>query len=157
MKLTGRFKLNHYQQMIAGLKRGMELLCNFAFPSGQIRKLGVLHLMGRVRQQFEVIPLGKHYSKSWEEAAFCRSQREPGVCPCFTYICVLGHVRLCDPIDCSPPGSSVHGIFQARMLEWVAISFAKGSSQPRDRTHISCIAGDCLPMSHQEVLQIVTS
>ena len=48
---------------------------------------------------------------------------------------------LCDPMDCSPPGSSVHGILQARILEWVAISFCKGSSQPRDRTRVSCIAG----------------
>ena len=39
---------------------------------------------------------------------------------------------LCDPVDCSPPGSSVHGILQARILEWVAISFSRGSSQPRD-------------------------
>ena len=39
---------------------------------------------------------------------------------------------LCDPGDCSLPGSSVHGIFQARVLEWVAISFSRGSSQPRD-------------------------
>ena len=38
----------------------------------------------------------------------------------------------CDPMDCSPPGSSVHGILQARILEWVAIPFFKGSSQPRD-------------------------
>ena len=45
---------------------------------------------------------------------------------------------LCDPIDCSPPGSSVHGIFQARILEWVAISYSRGSSQPRDWTHGSC-------------------
>ena len=37
---------------------------------------------------------------------------------------------LCDPMDCSPPGSSIHGILQARILEWVAISFSKGSSQP---------------------------
>ena len=42
-------------------------------------------------------------------------------------------------MDCSPPGSSVHGIFQARILEWVAISFSRGSSQPRDRTRISSI------------------
>ena len=42
-------------------------------------------------------------------------------------------------MDCSPPGSSVHEISQARILEWVAISFSKGSSQPRGRTHISCI------------------
>ena len=47
---------------------------------------------------------------------------------------------LCDPMDCSPPGSSVHGISQARILEWVVISFSKGSSQPRDQTCISCLA-----------------
>jgi len=44
---------------------------------------------------------------------------------------------LCDPLDCSPPGSSVHGIFQARMLEWVAISSPRGSSWPKDWTHFS--------------------
>ena len=48
---------------------------------------------------------------------------------------------LCHPVDCSPPGSSVHGILQARILEWVAISFSRGSSQPRDQTQVSCIAG----------------
>ena len=42
-----------------------------------------------------------------------------------------------------PPGSSVHGILQARILEWVAISFSRGSSQPKDRTQASCIAGRC--------------
>ena len=46
-----------------------------------------------------------------------------------------------DPMDCSLPGSSVHGILQARVLEWVAISFSKGSSWPRDRTLVSHIAG----------------
>ena len=50
-------------------------------------------------------------------------------------------LTLCDPMDCSLPGSSVHGIFQARILEWLAISFSRGSSWPRDRTHISCITG----------------
>ena len=50
-------------------------------------------------------------------------------------------VALCDPMDCSPPGSSVHGILQARILEWVAIPFSRGSSQPRDRTLVSYIAG----------------
>ena len=48
---------------------------------------------------------------------------------------------LCDPVDCSPPGSSVHGILQARVLQWVAISFSRGSSQPRDQTQVSDIAG----------------
>ena len=42
----------------------------------------------------------------------------------------------CDPMDCNHPGSSVHGISQARVLEWVAISFSRGSSWPRDKTHI---------------------
>ena len=50
------------------------------------------------------------------------------------------HVRLfCDPMDCSPPGSSVQGISQARTLEWVAISSSRGSSWPRDGTSVSCI------------------
>ena len=46
---------------------------------------------------------------------------------------------LCNPMDCSLPGSSVHGISQARILEWVAIPFSRGSSWPRDQTHVSCI------------------
>ena len=45
---------------------------------------------------------------------------------------------LCDSTDYSPPGSSVCGTFQARMLEWVAMSFSRDSSRPRDRTHVSC-------------------
>ena len=68
------------------------------------------------------------------------------LCVC-VYVCVCevtqSCLTLCDPIDCSPPGSSVYGILQARILEWVAISFSRGSSQPRDRTQVSCIAGRC--------------
>ena len=52
------------------------------------------------------------------------------------------HARLfCDPVDCSPAGSSVHGISRARILEWGAISFSRGYSRPGDRTRVSCIAG----------------
>ena len=51
---------------------------------------------------------------------------------------------LCDPKDCSPPGSSVHRILQARIPEWIAIPYSRGSSQPRDWTWVSCIAGDSL-------------
>ena len=55
---------------------------------------------------------------------------------------LLSYVQLfCNSMECSPPGSSVHGIFQARIVERVAISFSRGSSQPRDQTHISCITG----------------
>ena len=52
---------------------------------------------------------------------------------------------LCDPVDCSLPGSSVHGILQAKIQQWVAISFSRGSSRPRDqtRTWISRIGGRC--------------
>ena len=65
---------------------------------------------------------GKAWTQQWSEVAQS--------CP-----------TLCDPMDCNPPGSSAHGIFQARVLEWVAISFARGSSQPRDRTRVSRTAG----------------
>ena len=50
-------------------------------------------------------------------------------------------LTLLDPVDCSPPGSSVHGISQARMLEWITVSFSKGSSRARDQTHVFCLAG----------------
>ena len=50
---------------------------------------------------------------------------------------------LCNPMDCSLPGSTIHGIFQARILEWVAISFSRRSSQPRDWTQVSHTVGRC--------------
>ena len=50
---------------------------------------------------------------------------------------------LCDPMDCSPPGSSVHGILQAGILEWVARPSSRGSSQPRDRTCVSLCLLNC--------------
>ena len=58
---------------------------------------------------------------------------------------LLSHVQLfCDTMDCSPPGSSVHGISNVRMLEWVAIPFSKGSFWFRDQTHISWIGKQVL-------------
>ena len=60
------------------------------------------------------------------------------ICVC---VCLVAQScpALCNPTDYS--GSSVHGILQARILEWVAVSFSRGSSQPRDQTQVSCIAG----------------
>ena len=58
------------------------------------------------------------------------------------HVCVLSRVQLSDPVDYSPPGASVHGILQAKILEWVAISFSRGSSRPRDRAQVSCTAGN---------------
>ena len=71
-------------------------------------------------------------TESQKETHFSR------VCVC----CYFSRVwsTLCDPVDCNPPGSPVHGIFPARILEWVAISFSRGSSWPRDRTHVFCIS-----------------
>ena len=63
---------------------------------------------------------------------------------CPLCVCVLSRLVVSDslqPLDCSPPGSSVHGISQARILEWVAISFSRGSFRPWDQTCLSCIAG----------------
>ena len=64
---------------------------------------------------------------------------------------------LCDPRDCNLSGSSVHAIFQARVLEWVAISFSRGPSQPRDWTRVSHIAGRCFMVwATREVHTILT-
>ena len=61
-----------------------------------------------------------------------------------------------DPMDCCPPGSSFHGIFQARILEWVAISFSRGSSGPRNRAWVSCIAGGFFTYwARREALRVI--
>ena len=67
-------------------------------------------------------------------------RREVCVCVC---VCVSHSVMpdSLDPVDCSLPGSSVHRILQARILEWVASSFSRGSSPPRDQTLVSHTAG----------------
>ena len=60
------------------------------------------------------------------------------MCAC---IHVQSHPTLCDPMDCSPPGSSVHGTLQARILEWVTICFSRESSIPWNLTCVYCIRG----------------
>ena len=66
-------------------------------------------------------------------------------------------LTLCDPVDCSPPDSSVHGILQARILEWVAMPSFRESSQPRDQTFISyiCIGSWVLYHQHQLLLLLL--
>ena len=64
----------------------------------------------------------------------------PTLCMCVDAKPLQSCPTLCDPMDYTPPGSSVHGIFQARILKWTLIPSSKGSSQPKDPTHIiSCI------------------
>ena len=72
------------------------------------------------------------------QALFCMRFPHPHVFVCAKLLQACLTLR--DPMDCSPPGSSVHRILQARVLEWVAISSSRKSSQPRDRTHVSCIS-----------------
>ena len=73
-----------------------------------------------------------------EEAAAERGWEHQCVRVCESSV-IQSRPTLCDPMDCSPPGFSVHGIFQARILEGVAIPFCRGSSQSRDQTYVSCI------------------
>ena len=70
----------------------------------------------------------KSESEKWKKV----KMKSLGSCP-----------TLCDHMDCSLPGSSIHSIFQARVLEWIAISFSRGSSQPRYQSQVSRIAGGC--------------
>ena len=65
------------------------------------------------------------------------------LCVCVTQLCPT----LCNPVDCSLPGFSVHGILQARTLEWVAVYFSRGFSKPRDWTQVSCLAGRLFTIS----------
>ena len=62
---------------------------------------------------------------------------------CVSVLLIHSCLTLCNLIDCGPPGSSVHGILQARILQWIAISFSRGSSPPRDLTQVSRIVGRC--------------
>ena len=81
----------------------------------------------------------------------------PG-CWALLYYCFISEVAqscltLCDPMDCSLPGSSIHGIFQAKVLEWGAIAFSRACSWPRVRTWVSHIVGRCFTIwATREVL-----
>ena len=72
------------------------------------------------------------YKIGWPEFCICSSSYVLVVQSCPT---------LCDPTNCSPPGFSVHGILQARILEWIAIPFSRGTLQPRDWTLVFCLEG----------------
>ena len=65
-------------------------------------------------------------------------------------------LTLCDTVDCNPPGSSVHGILRAGILEWAAFSFSRGSSQPRDGAQVSRVAGRCFTIWATREVQPLT-
>ena len=88
----------------------------------------------------------------WQKRKAEKSSCVPGSVCMHACVCAQSFqsgLNLCDAMDCSLPGSSVHGILQARLLEWVAMPSSRGSSQPRDWTQVSCIAGGSFyPLSH---------
>ena len=83
-------------------------------------------------------------------SSYCRCKSSCFVClfvlklSCCCCLVAQSCLTLCNPMDCCPQGSSLHGISQARILEWVAISFSRGSSRPRNQTPISCIGRQIL-------------
>ena len=122
------------------------LLCNCLHASLQLHLPIVMHTLLRMfltlEARFTLFPL-----------FFCFLDRFILGCSYWTVtgcvcVCVRAHThlvaQLCptlfDPMDCSPPGSSVHGIFPARILGWVAIFCSRGSSRPRDWSHVSCLS-----------------
>ena len=103
----------------------------------------------RTRNQTHILCIGRQILNHWT------TRKVPGhhllICCCMHAKSLQSCLTLCDPMDCSPPASSVRGAVQARILGWVAISSSRGSSQPTDRTHVSCVscAGRrILPRSH---------
>ena len=81
------------------------------------------------------------FGSGWAQSGVPWKTGSPRARHCFVVWSPSPVWLFCDSMDCSLPGSSVRGILQARILEWVAISFSRGSSQPRDWTHVSSITG----------------
>ena len=88
---------------------------------------------------YAVLP-AQYVTQVWAENPVTAFQKAY-VCVC---VCVCAQLTVGYSMDCSPPGFAVHGILQVRILEWVVISYSRGSSRPRDWTHISCIGRQVL-------------
>ena len=116
---------------------------------------GTPHVLGNAwvspREKLQIMFLGKHMKETpgrgTENDTFQRSSHQELPVAAFSNSGLIllakllqSCLPLCDPMDCNPPGSSLHGILQARILELVAISFCKGSSWHRDQIHISCVS-----------------
>ena len=111
--------------------------------------------------EFDLLHLSRQCSSLDQSRAgrqSCEAQRQGSyrnlrVCMLVAQSCMT----LCDPMDCSLLGYSVHGILQARILEWVAISFSKGSSQPGSKLGLLHWQIDSLLLSHQGSIVIISS
>ena len=134
-KLFGNFFEEHFEKVFALLLFELFKMCYKIFQTDAklVQWIPMIPLPSFNDQQPMAIPVSSipptHSSQSsW---IFLKSESEVAQsCP-----------TLCDPMDGSLSGSSFHGIFQARILEWIAISFSRRSSWPRDWTWISCIVG----------------
>ena len=93
--------------------------------------VGLTYKMFLISPQTDQLVRGKQLSLFFFKGNFCILPLgdSTGIGPIYTIVCSLSHVpTLCDPMDCNPPGSSVHGILQARILEWFAFSYSRRSS-----------------------------
>ena len=139
-----RFAVQHYQfggRVLCDLK---QIILDWEFCSCP-SSANEPHKQGQVSSpHFFSVPSSK---KCWQVLSFLCLYSNFMVATYFTcdnvYCCSVPQtcLTLCDRMDCSPPSSSVHGTPQARKLAWVAISFSRGSFQPRDQTWVSALAG----------------
>ena len=83
---------------------------------------------------------GEQRTKYISKRSLLRKLPEVILCVCVCVLVTQWCPTLCNPMDYSPPGSSIHGVLQARILEWVTMPSSRGSSWPRDQTRVSCIA-----------------
>ena len=98
------------------------------------------------REAWHVSKMSQKVGLDWETQ---QQQQHTNIRYC--YLVAKLCLPLCDPMDCSLPGSSVHGISQAKILEWVAISFSRGSSQPRVELSSLEFQTDFLPLNQQGI------
>ena len=116
--------------------------CRVRGQKNKLTDMQVLHILQLKKK------LGKFRPTRSSLYLLCSQEKEKNSFLFFPFHCQS--VRLCNPKDCSPLGSSVHGISQETVLEWVAISYSRGSSLPRDRACISCISRwILLSLNHQ--------
>ena len=164
-KLVGRFYLRYFtlfHMMVNGIvflislfvilfsvyRNAIDLCMFISYPASLLNHLRALVVFGSI---FRILCVYYHllsansdsftfYFPIWTPFISFSSLISLSMC-----VCAQAHLTLCDPVDyISLPGSSVHANLQATIMEWVAVSSSRGSSQPRYRTHISCVSCICM-------------
>ena len=129
--------IEHYFNRYSGIASG-NLLCdsessNWCSVTTQRGGIG-WEVGGKFKREETCVCLRQIHADVWQKPTqYCKAMfLQLKVCVCV--LVIQSYQTLCDCMECNPPGSSVHGIFQARILEWVTIPLSRGSSQPRDQT-----------------------